>query len=208
MTGLFITLEGIDGCGKTTLQQLLAEKLRALGYPVLTTREPGGSRAGRRIRELLLDSAYGTVDGRSEALLYAADRALHAADVIRPALARGEIVLCDRYIDSSLAYQGGGRGLALAELAQINRFAVNGLTPDITFLLDLPAEAALARLRGKRDRMEQEDIAFFQRTAAAYHALAAAEPGRFVYVDATQTVEQELAAMLAGLQPFLARGEG
>ena len=203
MAGMFITLEGIDGSGKTTLLQLMTDHLQALGHTVLPTREPGGSMAGARLRALLLESVFGTVDDRAEALLYAADRAFHGAEVIRPALQRGEIVISDRYIDSGLAYQGGGRGLSLEMLLQINSFAVNGLMPDITFWLDLPVETALARLCGERDRLEQENIDFFRRTAAVYQQLAMTQPQRFLRIDAVQAPQMVLMEIMRVLGPRL-----
>lgn len=191
MKGLFVSFEGIDGCGKTLMLRIVADKLKETGYDVLCTREPGGSELGRQIRRILLESPLGAVDERTETLLYAADRALHVAQVIKPALDAGKIVLSDRYVDSSFAYQGSGRRVDEADVRIINEFATYGLMPDITFLLDLPAEAALSRLGGEKDRLEQEDVSFFARTAAAFRNLAAAEPERFVMVNATQPIEQE-----------------
>lgn len=188
MKGVFITFEGIDGSGKTLMHKLLAQDLSAAGYDVLATREPGGSELGRNIRKLLLESALGEVDARTEALLYAADRALHVEKVIRPALAAGKIVLSDRYIDSSFAYQGGGRLLDIEQIKLINYFAIGGLMPDITVYLELAPEIALLRRKGAQDRLEQENIAFFARIAAAYRNLAAAEPERFVTIDAAPEI--------------------
>ena len=193
MSGLFVTFEGVDGSGKSLMLKLAAKTLRDLGYDVLCTREPGGSPLGQKLRSIILDSPYGAVDPRGEALLYAADRALHVANVIKPALAAGQVVLCDRYEDSSYAYQGGGRNVELADIRRLNDFATYGLRPDATFLLDLPAEAALGRLRGPRDRIEQEDISFFEDIAAAYRRLAAAEPERFYVIDATCNINEESA---------------
>lgn len=193
MSGLFVTFEGVDGSGKSLMLKLAAKTLRDLGYDVLCTREPGGSPLGQKLRSIILDSPYGAVDPRGEALLYAADRALHVANVIKPALAAGQVVLCDRYEDSSYAYQGGGRNVELADIRRLNDFATYGLRPDATFLLDLPAEAALGRLRGPKDRIEQEDISFFEDIAAAYRRLAAAEPERFYVIDATCSIKEESA---------------
>ena len=191
MSGLFVTFEGVDGSGKSLMLKLAAQKLRSLGYDVLCTMEPGGSPLGQKLRSIILDSPYGSVDPRSEALLYAADRALHVANVIKPALAEGRVVLCDRYEDSSYAYQGGGRNVELEDIRRLNDFATYGLRPDATFLLDLPAETALGRLHGPKDRIEQEDISFFEDIAAAYRRLAAAEPNRFYVIDATCSIKEE-----------------
>ncbi len=191
MSGLFVTFEGVDGSGKSLMLKLAAQKLRSLGYDVLCTMEPGGSPLGQKLRSIILDSPYGSVDPRSEALLYAADRALHVANVIKPALADGRVVLCDRYEDSSYAYQGGGRNVELEDIGRLNDFATYGLRPDATFLLDLPAETALGRLHGPKDRIEQEDISFFEDIAAAYRRLAAAEPNRFYVIDATCSIKEE-----------------
>ena len=191
MSGLFVTFEGVDGSGKSLMLKLAAQKLRSLGYDVLCTMEPGGSPLGQKLRSIILDSPYGSVDPRSEALLYAADRALHVANVIKPALAEGRVVLCDRYEDSSYAYQGGGRNVELEDIRRLNDFATYSVRPDATFLLDLPAETALGRLHGPKDRIEQEDISFFEDIAAAYRRLAAAEPNRFYVIDATCSIKEE-----------------
>ena len=193
MSGLFVTFEGIDGSGKSLMLKLAAQKLRGLGFDVLCIMEPGGSPLGQKLRSIILDSPYGSVDPRSEALLYAADRALHVANVILPALDAGRVVLCDRYDDSSYAYQGGGRNVELADIRKLNDFATYGLRPDATFLLDLPAETALSRLHGPKDRIEQEDVSFFEDIAGAYRRLAAAEPERFYVIDATSDIKEESA---------------
>lgn len=193
MSGLFVTFEGIDGSGKSLMLKLAAQKLRGLGFDVLCTMEPGGSPLGQKLRSIILDSPYGSVDPRSEALLYAADRALHVANVILPALDAGRVVLCDRYDDSSYAYQGGGRNVELADIRKLNDFATYGLRPDATFLLDLPAETALSRLHGAKDRIEQEDVSFFEDIAGTYRRLAAAEPERFYVIDATSDIKEESA---------------
>lgn len=193
MNGLFATFEGIDGSGKSLMLKLAAQKLRSCGCDVLCTREPGGSSLGQKLRSIILDSPYGSVDPRGEALLYAADRAIHVAQVIMPALEAGQVVLCDRYVDSSYAYQGRGRNIELADVHRLNDFATYGLLPDVTFLLDLPARLALDRLHGPKDRIEQEDVSFFEEVAAAYREAALAEPARFRVVDATQSIEEESA---------------
>lgn len=202
--GLFITFEGIDGSGKSTMLKKLAAHLRGLGLGVVCTREPGGSRLGRELRRLLLDSAYGSLDQRTETLFFAADRASHCAETIVPALAAGKIVLSDRYADSTLAYQGGGRGLDLALLRQINAFAADGLQPDLTLLFTVGLETALRRQGRGKDRMEQEDTAFFHRVAQAYCQLAEAEPGRFRVIDGELGQEKVFAQVLAAVDPFLA----
>lgn len=184
MAGLFITLEGGDGAGKSTQAGLLAEWLVERGSTVLRTREPGGTELGAQLRELL-QHRPGHIDPRAEALLYAADRAQHIATVVRPALARGEIVVQDRYLDSSVAYQGAGRVLDEAEIRELSLWASGGLLPDLTVLLDLDAASAAARRDGSAyDRMEAEAIGFHERVREGYLALAAAEPARFLVLDA------------------------
>lgn len=203
--GLFITFEGIDGCGKSTMLKKLAAHLRAMGLDPLCTREPGGSELGRKFRALLLDSAPGSFDQRTETLFFAADRACHCAQVIEPALAAGRIVLCDRYADSTLAYQGGGRGQPLAELRALNAFAINGLHPDLTLLLDIDPALALLRRDDRRDRMEQEDMDFFRRVADGYRQLAQEEAPRIRIIDAAPGKEQVFAAVLQAVEPLLKR---
>ncbi|GAA2043692.1 hypothetical protein GCM10009819_32990 [Agromyces tropicus] len=185
--GLFVTLEGGDGSGKSTQAELLEQWLVARGRTVVRTREPGGTDVGLEVREIVLHHR-GHVAPRAEALLYAADRAHHVATVVRPALARGEVVVQDRYIDSSVAYQGAGRVLDAEEVRGISDWATEGLVPDLTILLDLPWEVARRRLDGARtryDRLEAEAGEFHGRVRDAYLALAAAEPARFLVVDAT-----------------------
>ncbi len=190
--GLFISLEGIDGVGKSTQSDLLEEYLRQLGQPVVRTFEPGGTELGQEIRHLLLHRK-GDVAPRSEALLYAADRAHHVATKVRPALERGEAVITDRYLDSSVAYQGVGRDLNAEDVRAISMFAVENLLPDLTILLDLEAGAAMAR-RSKTgeepDRLERERVEFFEAVRQAYLAMAKAEPQRWLIVDASQSVDQ------------------
>ena len=193
MKGLFVTFEGIDGSGKSLMLKMAAEKLRECGYDVLCTMEPGGSQLGRKLRQIILDSPYGSVDPRGELLLYAADRALHVSKVILPALDAGQTVLCDRYIDSSYAYQGGGRSIEIEDIRRLNDFATYGLMPDATFLLDLPATDALARLHGPKDRIEQEDISFFESIASAYRKLSESDNERFHVIDATRGIDEESA---------------
>jgi dTMP kinase len=186
--GLFISFEGIDGVGKSTQADLMESYLATRGLEVVRTLEPGGTELGVEIRHLLLHRK-GEVSVRSEALLYAADRAHHVASKIRPALAKGQIVISDRFLDSSVAYQGAGRQLDLTEVRDLSLWAVDNLLPDLTVLLDLDAEAASIR-RGQTgaepDRLEREKISFFEAARDTYKQLAAAEPKRFHLVDASQ----------------------
>ncbi len=199
--GVFISLEGPDGSGKSSLMPRLAAVLRAGGCEVVSTREPGSTPLGERIRRLVLDTAP-QVDrtGLADALLFAASRAQHVTEVIEPALARGAVVVCDRYADSSLAYQGAGSGVPMDELRAVQRLATGGLVPDLTILLDLPVEAGLRRKAADVTRFEAfQDVAYHQRVRAAFLAFAAAEPGRYVVVDATRDEAAVLAAAMASL---------
>lgn len=197
MSGLFISFEGIDGVGKSTQIDLLEKHLGELGRKTLRTLEPGGTELGVEIRHLLLHRK-GEVAPRAEALLYAADRAHHVATKVRPALESGTDVLIDRYLDSSVAYQGAGRDLDATEVRNLSLFAVQGLLPDLTILLDLDAQASLAR-RAKTgqepDRLEREKVEFFEAVRQGYLSLAAAEPKRFFVVDANQTIAQMAAVI-------------
>ncbi|WP_091374274.1 dTMP kinase [Geodermatophilus sp. DSM 45219] len=186
--GLFVAFEGGEGAGKSTQVRLLVEWLTAQGRRARATFEPGGTPAGAAVRAIVLDRAHTGLAPRAEALLYAADRAHHAHAVLRPALEAGEVVVTDRYVDSSLAYQGAGRTLDLADVAAISRWATQGLRPDLTVLLDLPPETGLARARGRAeaDRLESESIDFHRRVRDTFRALAAAEPGRYLVLDATR----------------------
>jgi len=191
LAGLFITFEGIDGVGKSTQADLLEDFLIAAGRNVVRTIEPGGTELGQEIRHLLLHRK-GEVAPRAEALLYAADRAHHVATKVRPAIAAGDVVLGDRYFDSSVAYQGAGRELDRTEVRNISLWAVEGLLPDLTILLDLDAEVALSRRNQTGtapDRLEREKVDFFEAVRHAYLELAAAEPERFLLVDASQSIE-------------------
>jgi len=202
--GLFITLEGGDGSGKTTQAELLGEWLAEQGRTIVRTREPGGTEVGVEVREIVLHHR-GDITPRAEALLYAADRAHHVATVVRPALERGEVVLQDRYIDSSVAYQGAGRVLDPEAVRRLSEWATEGLRPDLTILLDLDAEAARGRLdeaRTRYDRLEAEASDFHDRVRSAYLVLAANEPERFLVVDAALPVDEIAAAIrvrVAGL---------
>jgi dTMP kinase len=204
-TGLFITLEGGDGSGKSTQAALLEQWLAGLGRTVVRTREPGGTDAGVEIREIVLHHR-GDISPRAEALLYAADRAHHVETLVRPALARGEVVLQDRYIDSSVAYQGAGRVLDPDEIRGLSLWATEGLLPDLTILLDLDETTARERLdtsRTRYDRLEAEKSEFHARVRAAYLELAAAEPERFLVVDASRPVEEIAADIRERLAPRL-----
>lgn len=191
MGGRFITFEGGDGSGKSTQSRLLVEWLESEGRTVVTTREPGGTELGIELREIVLHRR-GEIAPRAEALIYAADRAHHVATKVRPALERGEIVVQDRYLDSSVAYQGVGRGLGAVEVRKVSLWATEGLLPDLTILLDLDESLGRDRLtaaRTKYDRLEAERHEFHARVRAAYLELAAAEPERFLVLDATEEVE-------------------
>ncbi|MBT2393141.1 dTMP kinase [Streptomyces sp. ISL-1] len=185
-TGFFIAIEGGDGAGKSTQVEALAEWIRAKGHEVVVTREPGATPIGKRLRSILLDISSEGLSNRAEALLYAADRAEHVSSVVRPALERGAIVITDRYIDSSVAYQGAGRDLSPTEIARISRWATDGLVPHLTVLLDVLPETARERFTEAPDRLESEPAEFHQRVRAGFLTLAAADPGRYLVVDAGQ----------------------
>lgn len=190
MTGLFVTLEGGDGAGKTTQALLLEEWLAARGETVVRTREPGGTDVGVQIREIVLHHR-GEIDPRAEAMLYAADRAQHIGTLVRPAIERGEVVVQDRYIDSSVAYQGAGRVLDAGEIRALSEWATHDLRPDLTVLLDLDPSLARTRLDSSRtrfDRLEAEEEEFHERVRQAFLAIAEADPERFLVVDAALSV--------------------
>ncbi|GAB3159929.1 dTMP kinase [Microbispora hainanensis] len=183
--GLFIAFEGGEGSGKTTQSRLLAIWLRDQGFDVVQTREPGSTKVGMRLRAILLDAAHQGLSPRAEAMLYAADRAEHVEKVIRPALRRGSTVISDRYVDSSLAYQGAGRSLDQEDVARINRWATGGLVPDLTVLIDVPPAVGLRRMASPADRIEAEPLEFHERVRREFRALAAADPDRYLVVDGT-----------------------
>jgi dTMP kinase len=202
----FITVEGIEGCGKSTQARRLAD---AWEGPVILTREPGGTAIGRQIRALLLGHEPAHLSPQAEALLFSADRAQHVAEVVRPSLELGRTVISDRYLDSSLAYQGYGRGLPLDALRSAATLATGGLTPDVTVLVDVPVGVGLGRVRGRggRDRMEAEAVEFHERVRTGFLEMAAREPARFLVVDGAGTPESVFDLLRAGLIPRL-RGEG
>jgi dTMP kinase len=187
LKGVFITFEGLDGCGKSTQMELLAKALREHGYVVLVTREPGGTALGEAVRDVLLDPRYHGMSARAEALLYAAARAHLVSQVIRPALADGQVVLCDRYLDSSLAYQGYGRDLGTDDIITLNVWATECLFPDLTLFLDLDDSLRSSRLAAVPDRLEAEDDEFHRRVAEGYRELLHAHPHRIRRIDARGT---------------------
>lgn len=191
MAGIFITMEGPDGSGKTTQIALLAKVLARAGLEVVQTREPGGTPLADRIRALVLDSAHDKMTARTEALLYMAARAQHTAELIRPAMERGAVVISDRYTDSSLVYQGVARGLPMDSLIWLNRFATEELTPDLTLLLDGDTDCLVQRVasRGNKDRLDNEDPEFHRKVREGFLLLAAQNPDRFCVIDADRTVK-------------------
>ncbi|NEG55361.1 dTMP kinase [Bifidobacterium platyrrhinorum] len=225
MAGLFISFEGVDGVGKTTQVERLRAALEAAGREVVVTREPGGTPLGRAIRRLLLHgvpadeaesgarnatggkaakAAPADIAPRAEALLFAADRAQHVAEVIRPALERGAVVITDRYLDSSLAYQAGGRELTADEIRSLSMWGTNGLLPDRTYLLDMDPALSHSRLTHDEDRMESAGDGFQRRTREAFLGLAAAEPERFRVIDASRTIDEVWAAIRGDVDGLLA----
>jgi dTMP kinase len=208
---MFITLEGGEGAGKSTQARALADRLRALGREVMPTREPGGTPFAEVARTLALHHAVRPdaeplrIDATAELLLFAAARAQHVDELIRPALARGAVVLCDRFTDSTVAYQGHGRGLDLETIDRLNQIATRGLRPDLTALLDLPVAVGLARRHGERapDHFEREHAAFHERVRTGFLALARAEPDRWLVVDATLPPAAVTEAIWRRLEPLL-----
>jgi len=201
--GLLLAFEGGEGAGKSTQARLLAIWLRENGYDVLSTNEPGATKIGMRLRALLLDTAHTGLSPWAEAMMYAADRAEHVESVIRPAMARGTVVVTDRYVDSSLAYQGGGRQLPVAALKEINQLATNGLVPDLTFLLDLPPSEGLGRRESSADRLEAEPLPFHDRVRSEFLSLAEADPDRYLVLDACLDSWQLSKAIQAAVRELL-----
>ena len=208
--GLFVVFEGGDGSGKTTQVRLLAKALAEAGHRVVTTREPGGTDIGEKLRSLVLDHGNGEIDARTEALIFAASRAAHAHQLIRPSLAEGAVVLCDRYIDSSAAYQGAGRGLGVDPVTQLSLWATENLVPDLTILLDVPLNAGRdrAEARGAADRMESESDEFYTAIHATFGRLAADHPERYAVIDGTGSIEKVHEQVLTAVKMALdARSE-
>ena len=205
MAGILITMEGPDGSGKTTQIALLAKVLTKAGLEVVQTREPGGTPLADRIRALVLDPAHDKMTARTEALLYMAARAQHTAELIRPAMDRGAVVISDRYADSTLVYQGIARGLPMDSLIWLNRFATEELTPDLTLLLDCDTECLARRVanRGNQDRLEKEDPEFHRKVREGFLLLAAQNPDRFRVIDADRTVESIQKEIQRCVQEFL-----
>lgn len=210
MTGLFITLEGPEGAGKSTNREYLAQRLREHGLDVVLTREPGGTPLAERIRELLLTPADEPMNSDTELLLVFAARAQHLAQVIRPALARGAVVLCDRFTDATYAYQGGGRGLAFQRIEQLEQFVQGEMRPDLTLIFDLPVAIGLSRAaaRGRLDRFEQEGLEFFEAVRNAYLERARQKPQRYRVIDAGQSLTSVQADLDGILPEILERAIG
>lgn len=202
--GVFVCFEGGEGAGKSTQSRLLRERLECAGHVVLLTREPGATPVGAKVRQIVLDPATGELADRTEALLYAADKAEHVHAVVGPALDRGEVVITDRYVDSTLAYQGAGRSLHGAELEWVARWATNDLRPHLTVLLDLDPAQGLTRFT-ERDRIEGESIEFHQRVRAEFLRLAAADPEHYLVLDARAPVAEVAQAVQGRLAPMLGR---
>jgi dTMP kinase len=208
LAGVFITFEGIDGCGKSTQLRLLASELRMRGLEVVTTREPGGTPLGKRLRSVLLDPQI-EVDPLAELLLFAADRAQHVRTLLRPAIEGGDVVLSDRYADATAAYQGAGRSFTPELIARVIEIATSGLKPDLTLIFDLPVAECLTRTRrrtetdSKTDRLDAEDADFHTRVRSAYLAMAEAEPDRFRIINATGSVSETHGAVMEVVRPFL-----
>lgn len=206
MTGAFLTFEGIDGSGKSTQMRMLASQLRLRGLDVVTTREPGGTPLGQRLRTALLD-AEEYIDPLAELLIFAADRAQHVRTLVQPALEAGHVILSDRYADATVAYQGAGRGFPKKTVAQIVKLATGGLQPDLTLIFDVSVAECSARSKRRKDgqdRLEGEDAAFHSRVRQAYLDLAAAEPNRVRLVDASGSVEETHARVVEIVGSFLA----
>ena len=204
--GLLITFEGTDGAGKTTQIQRLSADLRQAGYDVCLTREPGGTPISEQIRDMLLNPDHSEMAATTELLLYAASRAQHVSEVIKPALEAGKVVISSRFADATVVYQGYGRGLDLDRIHHLNRIATDGITPDLTFVLDLPVEIGLHRVqnsRGGLDRLESEKIEFHRRLREGYQTIARQEPQRLKIIDAQASSEQVYAQIQAAIQPVL-----
>lgn len=189
-SSIFITFEGIEGSGKTTQAKLLKDFLETQGHEVVLTREPGGPPISEKIRGILLDNANPEMEAMTELLLYEASRYQHVKEVIRPALANGKMVICDRFADASTAYQGYGRGIDIKKVESLNFIATEGILPDLTFLLDVPCELGLRRLGRTPDRIETETIEFHERVRGGYLEIARSEPERIKVVDGLQSIDR------------------
>jgi dTMP kinase len=201
-TGVFVCFEGGEGAGKSTQSRLLRDWLEERGHTVLLTFEPGDTEVGKALRQIVLSPETGELSHRTEALLYAADKAEHVDTVVLPALARGEVVITDRYVDSSLAYQGAGRDLLVADVERVNRWATGDLRPHLTVVLDLAPEAGLGRFT-ERDRIEGESVEFHQRVRQGFLDLAAADPDHYLVLDARAPVEEIAAAIRTRVEVLL-----
>ncbi len=215
MEGLFVTFEGPDGSGKTSvIEAVLKEIEKITQREVLHTREPGGSVISENIRKIILDTDHTEMDARTEALLYAASRRQHITEIIRPALSKGKLVLCDRFVDSSLVYQGYARGIGIDEVRQLNHFATEGLIPELTIYLDIDAEEGLRRIQENRketqyDRLDQEELVFHEKVREGYHKIYREADERVQVIDASQPLEQVIDSVMKIIQSFLQeRDEG
>ena len=200
---MFITLEGPEGSGKTTAVEAAVKKLEEMGYQIVRTREPGGTPIAEQIRNVILDKANTAMDGRTEALLYAASRRQHLVEKVWPALKEGKIVICDRYLDSSLAYQGGARGLGIDEILNVNLFATENTWPDLTLLFDIKPEVGLARINANANRevnrLDLEKLDFHNKVRDSFLALAKRFPDRYVIIDASQSREEVAKATMEAI---------
>ncbi len=204
MPGLFIAIEGIDGSGKTTVAEMLATALTVAGRDVILTREPGGTAIGEQIRTVVLSESSIGMTPETETLLFAAARAQHVAEIIRPALAHDRTVICDRYVDSSLAYQWGGRGLSKTSILSVQEMATGGIMPDLRILLDVPVELAMRRRfadSNRSNRLDNEQVQFYERVRAAYLALAATDPAGWLVVDAQRDAQAISLEVLQHVEP-------
>jgi dTMP kinase len=205
-SGVFVCFEGGEGSGKSTQARVLAERLRAEGYAVLLTFEPGDTPVGKELRRIVLSPETGRLSHRTEALLYAADKAEHVDTVVQPALDRGEVVITDRYVDTTLAYQGAGRELRVEEVEAVARWATHGLRPDLTVVMDVDPRDGLGRFEG-RDRIEAESLEFHDRARQSFLDLAAADPEHYLVLDAHGSVDDIAKAVLERLQPLLTKAK-
>jgi dTMP kinase len=205
-TGVFVCFEGGEGAGKSTQARALRGRLEEAGYDVLLTFEPGDTEVGRKVRQIVLDPATGDLSDRTEALLYAADKAEHVDTVVLPALERGQVVVTDRYVDSALAYQGSGRDQDRAQVEQVNRWATRDLRPHLTVLLDLEPHHGLGRFDA-RDRIEGESVEFHERVRAAFLGMAEADPDHYLVLDARRPVDEIAAAVRDRVEPLLGQAK-